>query len=98
MAAAGAGGAALREGRRPRGAQRWRASPRRGGAAEHPQRCGGTPALTGRDSRGEKAGKQEGRASKLTGESIWAEGVRKGELDGRGKLGGTTMAAGGLQA
>ena len=69
-----------------------------GGAAEHSQRRGGAPALTGRDSSGEKAGKQEGRASKLTGESIWAEGVRKGELDGRGKLGGTTMAAGGLQA
>ena len=36
MAAAGLGGAALRRVRRPRGARRWRAGPRRGGARHAP--------------------------------------------------------------
>ena len=98
-AAAGRGGAAFREGTRPRGARRWRASLRRGGtrraAAAHgaPTAAHGVPAAARRQTgggmagtEGEKLGELEWVARKLTAQSIWTEDGRREKLDEKAEL------------
>ena len=78
----GAGGAALKEGRRPRGAQRWRAGPRRGGA----RRAAAAQQSTRSGIRaGKRVSEEEEFARILTARSIRAEEGREREFDGRGE-------------
>jgi hypothetical protein len=79
--AAGLIGAALREAKRPWGARRWRAGPRR----VAPRRArGGASAPVVPDSSGEKDEEDEGLVGKLTTWSNWAEEGWRGVVGVRG--------------